>query len=82
MNTAVNINKQIWIFLASLLFFSVPAFLFIYVGILVVLIKLFIIFLIIDFIKKTSYRKRIGFVLEPVLFACIISLVVMQFTTR
>ena len=83
MNLSINFHRQIWIFLASLLFFSVmPDFIFVYLCILLYTVIFFIILCVIDFIKRTAYRKKIAGFLEPALLACIVSLIAFYFTAK
>jgi hypothetical protein len=81
MNLTLNMHKQIWIFLVSLLFCSIlPAFMIVYLSIIFWLVIFFSIVCVIDFIRRTAYRKKIAYVIEPALFACIVSMVVLYFT--
>lgn len=80
MNLTLDGHKLIQIFLGCLILASMPVLFFVYLAALVLLTKIFIVICIIDFISKTSIRKRFGLFLISVYLAYMVSLVIFYFT--
>lgn len=76
MNLSLSTHRLIQIFLAGLFIALLPSMLFWYLAIVILFAKMFIIICIIDFIRKTTFRKTIGSVLVVLLLACISSLII------
>ena len=76
MNITLSHHRLIQIFLAGLFIALLPSMLFWYLAVVILVTKLFVIICIIDFIRKTAFRKSIGSILIVLVLACISSLVV------
>lgn len=80
MNLTLDGHKLIQVFLGCLILASIPPLLFIYLSALVWLLIIFIAVCIIDFVRKSSWRKRFGLFLIPVYLAYIVALIILYFT--
>ncbi len=80
MDKSINIHRLIPLFLACLVLAFAPSFFSWYLVITIVSIKAFVVICIIDYIRKTTLRKRFGLVLAIMLTALIVSLVLMYVT--
>ncbi len=79
MNTSINIQKLIPVFFVCLFIALIPSFFFWYILLLAICIKAFVILCIIDYIKRTTMRKKIGLLLSVMILAAIASLVILYF---
>ena len=77
MTKAINLKTLIPIILAGMALASVPSISFLYLGVLMFCLKLFVIILIIDIIRKTSFRRQAGKLLARLFLVGIIAFVAM-----
>jgi hypothetical protein len=73
----ITLTNLIPIFLIGFILASIPTLFFFYFAFLILLTKIFIIICIIDFIRKTSIRKKTGLILGFMFIAGIISVITM-----
>lgn len=73
MSRLLNLNRVILILLAAAVIAAFPAIFFCNLAVLAVLMKFFLIICVLDFIRKTSWRKPAGTVLALFFLAEIVS---------
>jgi uncharacterized membrane protein len=77
MDRTLILHRLIAVILAGLILGSIPVLVFAYFAFLILLFKIFVILCIIDFIRKTSLRKKTGLMLTYMFIAGIVSVIAM-----
>ncbi|MFN8253511.1 MAG: hypothetical protein U0V75_16695 [Ferruginibacter sp.] len=73
MNKVLNTHNSILVLLAGILLASFPFLFFLNLALLALLTKIFLIICILDFIRKTTWRKKAGTILALIFLAEIAS---------
>ncbi len=81
MNRAINIRTLIPVFFGFLFIGLTPSLSYLFIVLLAICVKVFVIICIVDYFRKTSLRKNIGSILIAMLLAAIVSLLAMYITS-
>jgi hypothetical protein len=76
MNISVAGHRPLHIFIVTLLIAIMPPVTGWYFAFVLLLFKVFVIACVIDFITRGNYRKKLGYVLAPMIASCIAAFII------
>lgn len=79
MNTSINTQRLVPLFMVCLFIALVPSLFFWYLAALSLLIKIFVVVCLIDYLGKTTIRSHFGLVLIAMFLAAIIATIVVNY---